>query len=62
MIIREMIFEDWNRVLEIYKQGIDSGKSTFTTKYPTYDEWDESHIKTFFTVNSSKFLQSESIF
>jgi len=30
MIIREMVPEDWNRVFEIYKQGIDSGKTTFT--------------------------------
>ena len=34
MIIREMIPEDWERVLEIYKQGIDSGETTFSTKVP----------------------------
>ncbi len=46
MDIREMIPGDWNRVFEIYKQGIDSGKATFTQKYPTWEEWDEAHHKT----------------
>jgi len=40
-----MISEDWNRVFEIYKQGIDSGKSTFTTAYPTWEEWNLGHNK-----------------
>jgi len=45
MTIREMTPEDWNRVFEIYKQGIDSGKTTFSTKYPTWEEWDAGHIR-----------------
>lgn len=45
MIIREMVPEDWNSVFEIYKQGIDSGKTTFNTKYPTWEEWDNGHNK-----------------
>ncbi len=45
MQIREMIPEDWNRVFEIYKKGIDSGKATFTTTYPTWEEWDAVHHK-----------------
>jgi len=43
MIIRNMLLEDGDRVLEIYKQGIDSGKATFTTTYPTWEEWDKGH-------------------
>lgn len=43
MTIREMTPEDWNRVFEIYKQGIDSGKTTFSTIYPTWEEWDAGH-------------------
>lgn len=43
MMIREMRPNDWERVFEIYKQGIDSGKTTFNTKYPTWGEWDASH-------------------
>ena len=45
MIIRKMKPEDWDRVFMIYKQGIDSGKATFTTEYPTWDEWDSGHNK-----------------
>ena len=45
MTIREMTPEDWDRVFEIYKQGIDSGKTTFSTKYPTWEEWDTGHHK-----------------
>lgn len=43
MIIRDILPEDWNRVFEIYKQGIDSGKTTFSTHYPTWEEWDAGH-------------------
>lgn len=45
MYIREMEPGDWNRVFEIYKQGIDSGKTTFSTKYPDWEEWDIAHSK-----------------
>lgn len=45
MIIREMIPKDWDSVFAIYKQGIDSGKATFTTEYPTWEEWDAVHHK-----------------
>ena len=44
-IIREMKREDWNRVKEIYLQGIETKKSTFQTKAPEYEEWDKSHLK-----------------
>ena len=43
MTIREMTLKDWDRVFEIYKQGIDSGKTTFSTQYPTWEEWDAGH-------------------
>lgn len=45
MIIREMLEKDWNMVFEIYKQGIDSGQTTFSTEYPTWEEWDGGHNK-----------------
>lgn len=45
MIVREMIHQDWERVLEIYKQGIDSGKTTFSTEYPSWEKWDAGHKK-----------------
>lgn len=40
-----MLPEDATRVLEIYKQGIDSGKATFETLVPTWEKWDESYLK-----------------
>ena len=45
MTIREMAPEDWNKVFEIYKQGIDSGETTFSTEYPTWEQWDAGHNK-----------------
>ncbi|MBP9988995.1 MAG: N-acetyltransferase [Ruminococcus sp.] len=44
-MIRKMNKRDWLSVSEIYNQGIESGKSTFNTTYPSYDEWDSSHHK-----------------
>lgn len=40
-----MIPSDWTAVAEIYKQGINSGVSTFTTELPSYEEWDRVHLK-----------------
>lgn len=45
MIIREMTGEDWEAVVEIYKEGIDGRTSTFTSELPTYEEFDSSHLK-----------------
>lgn len=46
MVIREMLPRDWDSVFEIYKQGIDSGKTTFSTSYPSWNEWDSGHFRT----------------
>lgn len=43
MEIRQMHLRDWPRVFAIYRQGIDSGKATFSTHYPTWEEWDAGH-------------------
>ncbi len=43
--IREMSKTDWNRVKEIYQQGIDTNLATFQTGCPTYDEFDQSHLE-----------------
>ena len=43
--MEEMMPEDWDRVFEIYKQGIDSGQATFSSNYPTWEEWDAGHNK-----------------
>lgn len=44
-MIREMIQSDWQRVAEIYEQGLEKGISTFQTECPTYEEWDAAHIR-----------------
>lgn len=44
-MIREMRPEDWDRVVEIYKQGIERGVSTFNTTCPSYEVWDHAHLK-----------------
>lgn len=42
--IRAMEAQDWNRVAEIYKQGIEGNGATFQTTVPTYEEWDKGHL------------------
>ena len=43
--IRPMITDDWSEVVEIFYQGIQTNNATFNTSCPSYDEWDETHIK-----------------
>lgn len=44
-MIRPMIDNDWERVSEIYKQGMEGGTATFNTECPSFEEWDKGHIK-----------------
>jgi phosphinothricin acetyltransferase len=46
LIIREMQKEDWEAVASIYKEGIDTKKSTFTSEVPTFEAWDKAHLST----------------
>lgn len=43
--IREMMPSDWERIMEIYNQGIDTNLATFQREIPSYQEWDSSHLK-----------------
>lgn len=43
--IRALCGEDWPLVSKIYLEGIKTGKATFQTDCPTYEDWDKSHIK-----------------
>ena len=43
--IREMEDKDWEDVLKIYKQGIESGISTFRKDLPNKKSWESSHLK-----------------
>lgn len=46
IIIDKMRKEDFNEMMNIYNEGIKTGISTFQTEVPSYNEWDEGHIKT----------------
>jgi len=35
---------DWNKVAEIYKQGIETGNATFQQTIPTWQEWNAAHV------------------
>lgn len=43
--IREMKNEDWEQVVNIYKEGIETGIATFQTEVPDYESWDKGHLK-----------------
>lgn len=42
---RSMTRDDWEKVSEIYRQGIETGNATFEDKVPDWEKWDSSHIK-----------------
>ena len=44
-MIRSMTRDDWERVAEIYKQGLEGGTATFNTQCPSFEEWDNGHTK-----------------
>ena len=43
--IRALEDKDIPQVLEIYKQGVDAGKSTFSNIIPSAQDWDTGHHK-----------------
>lgn len=43
--IEEMLDTDWSDVVVIFQEGIDGGNATFSTTAPTWNEWDEGHLK-----------------
>ena len=44
MAIAAMAAEDWPRVAEIYRQGIETGDATFETAVPSWLDWDATHL------------------
>lgn len=42
--IRPMSEQDWPDVAEIYRQGIATGKATFQSGIPEYEDWNASHL------------------
>lgn len=45
MEIRKLTPEDWQQVELIYQKGIDTGNATFQTSTPSWEYWDNSHLK-----------------
>jgi L-amino acid N-acyltransferase YncA len=45
MELKKMESYDWPAVKEIYLQGIATGLATFQTNVPSWEEWDQSHLK-----------------
>ena len=37
--------EDWDQVKAIYLEGIATGLATFETAAPSFQEWDQSHLR-----------------
>ncbi len=46
LTIRSMQKEDWEAVASIYKEGIETKVATFQLEVPTYEAWDQAHMKT----------------
>jgi GNAT superfamily N-acetyltransferase len=44
MEMRQMTFEDWPAVREIYEQGIAGRNATFETEAPDWDAWNRSQL------------------
>ena len=45
MNIDPMTPDDWEQVRSIYLEGIREGNSTFETEAPSWEQWDEGHLK-----------------
>lgn len=43
-VVRSFRKEDWNTVLNIYKEGIATGIATFETKIPDWTEWNSKYL------------------
>lgn len=43
--IEEMKESDWNEVSQIYLEGINTGIATFQNSIPSFEDWNNGHIK-----------------
>jgi phosphinothricin acetyltransferase len=44
-LFRLMTVNDWESVAKIYQEGIDTNNATFQQDIPTWEEWDNAHLK-----------------
>jgi L-amino acid N-acyltransferase YncA len=45
MSVRDLRPDDWPEVSRIYAQGIATGNATFETEVPSWEAWDEAHLR-----------------
>jgi L-amino acid N-acyltransferase YncA len=45
MTVRDLRPGDWSEVARIYAQGIATGNATFETAVPSWEDWDDSHLR-----------------
>lgn len=45
IIIDKMLQKDWDQVREIFLEGIATGNATFQKDAPSWEAWDNDHIK-----------------
>ncbi|QQK76184.1 N-acetyltransferase family protein [Salicibibacter cibarius] len=46
IVIDKMHPEDWDKVKDIYLEGIATGNATFQKEAPSWEEWDNNHLAT----------------
>jgi phosphinothricin acetyltransferase len=44
VVVDAMVPADWDRVREIYLQGIATGDATFEKQTPSWEKWDSGHL------------------
>jgi phosphinothricin acetyltransferase len=45
LVVASIKPEDWERVRQIYLEGIATGHATFETSAPSWEQWDETHVR-----------------
>jgi L-amino acid N-acyltransferase YncA len=45
LIVRDLRPDDWPEVARIYEEGIATGNATFETEVPSWEAWDDSHLR-----------------
>jgi phosphinothricin acetyltransferase len=45
LIVRDLRPDDWLEVARIYEEGIATGNATFETEVPSWEAWDEAHLR-----------------
>ena len=45
ILFREMQTDDWTSVAGIYKQGIETNNATFQQEVPSWEDWNNGHLK-----------------